>query len=100
MTTFFVSQQRRAQAYARAIELLAVLNQQIRHTKQFNRYVRSEVAESRRYLKKTFEGFSISQLHGGISFVKRALKASGASNKQVSHAAKTMAKNVRYMHDI
>ena len=95
MTTFFISQQRRAQAYTRATELLTVLKQQIQHTKEFNRLVRDEVTESRRYLKKTFEGFSISQLHGGSSFVKRALKASGADKKQVSQAAKSMAKNAK-----
>jgi hypothetical protein len=74
--------------------VLQHLREQHRRTKTFMRDVRDEMEETRRYLKQTFEGFSLSKLHGGLEFKRRAIRhSSGGNASTVGEASQTIGKD-------
>lgn len=79
MAIYFVNLQRRSRAYAKQQMLYKRLCQQLQYTKEFNRAVHDEIEYLRMYLRKVYEGFKISLMHGGKSFAVQALIKAGAS---------------------
>ena len=83
MTHYLMALQERSVVQDESKLYLEHLRVQHRDTKRFIRQVRDEMTETKRYLKTVYDGFSLSKIHGGLAFSKKAILQAGGSSRDV-----------------